>query len=104
MWDSILLSSLFFYAVTTDVPQHISNRYISNHEHIHKNLDILVFETGSVDLIGKGQIICDETKIAILGLNYEKLKSESQTTKCKSVMNLRNYVAELERIITNNSE
>lgn len=91
-----MLCLLLIYAVCTDAQNDTPNS-ISNNNSMHNPLDIVIFERESVELTGKGQIICDKTKISILGLKYEKVKSNSQTTKCKSITDLTNYAAELER-------
>ena len=98
-----MFSLLLIYAVSIDALKDTSNS-ISNINSVQNLLDIVVFERVSVELTGQGQIICDKTKIGILGLNYDKIKSKSQTTKCKSITDLTHYATDLELKTPNHSQ
>ena len=102
----IMLLILFFYTVDVGAEQDVLNdRSIMNNTKNQDILDIVVFQSDfSIELSGVAKVICDKTKIGALGLNYTVKKSESKTTQCKSVNDLRNYVGELELKKTNYSK
>ena len=94
-----------FYTVHAGAEQRVSNvsNVLNNNIQNQDILDIVVFSAEyPIEKTGVAKVICEKVNDDLV--NYDEKESESITTRCKSINNLRIYANELELNNTNCSE